>query len=480
MTRLNKVLNFPTRLPPEWGMHLIQRAAPAAALTVLALAASAQPGPAAAPPASAPVLPSSIAAPAVPAPSAGGQRVYDSARQRLVQVRTLLRQQDSQSSVGSGFLVSEQGHFITNYHVVSTMALQPQRYRLVYSTDDGQRGVLQLLAVDVVNDLALLKAADPAPLAARGVMAFRPAEQPLGRGERIFSLGNPLDVGFAVVEGAYNGLVERSFVPTIFFGGSLSSGMSGGPAVDDRGRVIGINVASRRDGEQVSFLVPAAPAQALFEAHRGDAPVTQPMQGEIARQLLAHQQKLTDAFIALPWREAGHARYTIPVPQENFMRCWGGSTPPGSRGLEFERSDCAMDSRIYIDGSLQTGHFSVRHEAYDGRSLGALRFAERYSSSFQNEGFGQKTRQLTAPACREAEVRQAPDALPLRAVTCLRAYRKLPGLYDMSVLVATLDGSTTGAQGRFNAHGVSWDNALRLADHYLKGFAWQPKQPASR
>lgn len=458
-------------------MHLIQRAALAAALTVLALAAGAQPGPAAPPAATVlPVAPSASAAP----PSAGGQRVYDSARQRLVQVRTLLRQQDSQSSVGSGFLVSEQGHFITNYHVVSTMALQPQRYRLVYSTDDGQRGALQLLAVDVVNDLALLKAVDPAPLAARGVMAFRPPDQPLGRGERIFSLGNPLDVGFAVVEGAFNGLVERSFVPTIFFGGSLSSGMSGGPAVDGRGRVIGINVASRRDGEQVSFLVPAAPAQALFEAHRNDPAVTQPMHGEIARQLLVHQQKLTDAFIALPWREAGHARYAIPVPQEDFMRCWGSSTPPGSRGLEFERSDCAMDSRIYIDGSLLTGHFSVRHEAYDGRSLGALRFAERYSSSFQNEGFGLKTRQLTAPACREAEVRQAPDALPLRSVMCLRAYRKLPGLYDMSVLAATLDGRTVGAQGRFDAHGVSWDNALRLADHYLKGFAWQPNQPASR
>lgn len=459
------------------GMHSSQRAALAAALTAFSLGAAAQPAPPGPPPATA--VPAVPAASAVQPPSAGGQRVYDSARQRLVQVRTLLRSQDSQASVGSGFLVSGEGHFVTNYHVVSTMALQPQRYRLVYSTDDGQRGALQLLAVDVVNDLALLKAVDAAPLAARGVLPFRPAQQPLGRGERIFSLGNPLDVGFAVVEGAFNGMVERSFVPTIFFGGSLSAGMSGGPALDDKGRVIGINVASRRDGEQVSFLVPAAPAQALFEAHRADPPVTQPMEAEIARQLLAHQQRLTDAFIALPWRQAGHSRYAIPVPQENFMRCWGGSTPPGSRGLEFERSDCAMDSRIYIDGSLLTGHFSVRHEAYDGRALGALRFSERYSSSFQNEGFGQKTRQLTAPACREAEVRETADALPLRSVICLRAYRKLPGLYDVSVLAATLDSRTLGAQGRFDAHGVSWDNALRLADHYLKGFAWLPNKPAS-
>lgn len=113
------------------------------------------------------------------------------------------------------------------------------------------------------------------------------------------------------------------------------------------------------------------------------------------------------------------------------------------------------------------------------RGLGALRFAERYSGSFHNEGFGGKTRQLTAPACHEGEVRQGPDALPLRSVVCLRAYRKLPGLYDMSVLAATLDARTVGAQGRFDAHGVSWENALRLADHYLKGFAWLPNKPAS-
>ena len=76
----------------------------------------------------------------------------------------------------------------------------------------------------------------------------------MSQGERIYSLGNPLDIGFAVIEGTYNGLVERSFYPTIFFAGSLNPGVSGGPTLDQQGRVIGINVAARRDGEQVSFL----------------------------------------------------------------------------------------------------------------------------------------------------------------------------------------------------------------------------------
>ena len=67
------------------------------------------------------------------------------------------------------------------------------------------------------------------------------------------------------------------------------------------------------------------------------------------------------------------------------------------RGLQFERSDCEMDSRIFVSGSLLTGYVTVRHEAYDGSKLGVLRFAERYSSSFANEQMGRDDRHRTAP-----------------------------------------------------------------------------------
>ncbi len=416
-----------------------------------------------------------IEAPEPPVALTGiAQRVYEAARPRLLQVRTLLAGQDSQSSVGSGFLVSEEGHLITNYHVVSQFALQPSRHRLVYASTDGLQGALQLLAFDVAHDLALLKVVDAAPLHGRGVMAFRPATEPVARGSRLFALGNPLDVGFAVTEGAFNGLVERSFVPTLFFGGSLSAGMSGGPTVDERGRVIGINVATRRDGEQVSFLVPAEFAVALLGRARKEAPITQAVYPQLTEQLLAHQALLTDRFLAQPWRGAGHAHYVIPVPQETFMRCWGQGSPQETRGLQFERSECAMDSRVFVSGSLLLGHLGVRHEIYDGRKLGALRFAERYSSSFRNEFFGSDSSALTAPRCHERNVDR--DGLPLRAVMCLRAYKKLPGLYTLSLLVATLDQSEAGAQGRFDAWGVSFDNATRLAAHYIDGFAWTPTQ----
>jgi serine protease Do len=190
-------------------------------------------------------------------PTGDGQRIYERTRPLLLQVRTLLKTQDSQSSVGSGFLVDTSGLLVTNYHVVSQYALQPGRHRLVYAIRGRPAGRAATAGLRRGARPGLLRPVDPAPLAGRGAVPLRPVADPLARGARIFSLGNPLDVGFAVAEGSYNGPVERSFLRTLFFGGSLSPGMSGGPALDDQGRLIGVNVAARRDGEQVSFLVPA-------------------------------------------------------------------------------------------------------------------------------------------------------------------------------------------------------------------------------
>ena len=448
-----------------------------AALALLASSAAlAQQRPTGAPPPAA-VPPPEIAASAVAAPSApvslSARKVYEQARSQLVQIRTVLKGRASQTSVGSGFFVTPQGHILTNFHVVSEAALKPEQHDLVYVTADGREAPLTILQLDVLHDLALLRAGD-APASGAGkrfdALAFRPANEPLAQGERIYSLGNPLDVGFAVTQGTYNGLVKRSFYPQIFFGGALSAGMSGGPALDEEGHVVGVNVARRIDGEQVSFLVPGEFASALLARGKDAAPIVGSAYPIVDEQLLKHQAALTDRFIAQGWKDATHPRYRVPVPPDVFMRCWGTSTVSQTGGLDFERSDCVMDTRIFV-GEFTTGTISLRHESYDGTKLGALRFASRYAASFRNESFVRLSSQhQTKPRCEEDYIDR--DGLPLRAVVCMRAYKKLPQLYDVAVLVATLDQSETGVQGRFDAQGVSFANAQRLAQHYLDAYRW--------
>jgi hypothetical protein len=416
-------------------------------------------------------------APAAPAPpvSLSARKLYEQARPSLVQIRTLLKGRASQTSVGSGFFVTAQGHIITNFHVVSEAALKPERHDLVYVTADGREAPLAILQLDVLHDLALLRAGDAGASASRpgrtfDALPFRAASEPLAQGERIYSLGNPLDVGFAFTQGTYNGLVARSFYPQIFFGGALSAGMSGGPALDDEGHVVGVNVARRVDGEQVSFLVPAQFATALLASGKDAAPIIAPAYPIVDEQLLKHQAALTERFVEQGWKEATHPRYRVPVPPDVFMRCWGTSTISNTGGLDFERSDCVMDTRIFV-GDFTTGTISLRHESYDGSKLGPLRFASRYAQSFRNESFVRLSQQYqTKPLCNQDYIER--DGLPLRAVVCMRAYKKLPQLYDVAVLVATLDQSQSGVQGRFDAQGVSFANAQRLAQHYLEAFRW--------
>ena len=407
---------------------------------------------------------------AAPAPiSHDAQRVYEGARDKLVQIRTVLRNSDTQASVGSGFFVSSGGLIITNFHVASQLALEPERYRGVYVPVDGKEAPVELLAFDVQHDLALLRVRNAGP--DYPALGFRAKDAPLARGERIYSLGNPRDIGFALAEGTYNGLVQRSFYPRIFFGGAINPGMSGGPVLDESGKVVGINVSKRQDGEQLSFLVPAEFAQDLLARGANAKPLTQPAYPEVTRQLLVHQEQLTQRFLTTPLKAQKHGGYSVPVFDDALARCWGSGRDADFKAFDLERTDCQMDSYLFA-GDVTTGLIQMRYEAYDGPKLGALRFSQIFGQSFGNERFAvQGTRRMTAAECTERYVDR--QGMAMRAVVCMSAYRKLVGLYDVSVLVASLNRPTQGVQGRMDARGVSFGNGLKLVAQYLDGFKWE-------
>jgi serine protease Do len=422
---------------------------------------------------------------AAPAQALSGvaRQMYDQARSKLLQIRVVSKGRTTQTGVGSGFYVSSDGLIVTNFHVISKVALRPDKYQALFLSADGQQGELNLLAFDIRNDLAVLKPTIEAK--APSFFAFRPLTNEVNRGERIFSMGNPLDIGFAVVEGTYNGLIAKSFYPQIFFSGAINPGMSGGPALDEQGRIIGINVAKRLDGESVAFLVPAAKALALLDRTAQMKPaalvptkdkVTEkiaPNIVEITKQLTAHQAELVDRFMSEPLKPQAYGAYRLPLPSEAFFRCWSNDQS-NSTAFKFERTDCRMESRVST-GQFSTGFMAMRHEVYDGRGLNEARYAAVFGEAFRNEGFiATKNGQRTLSQCQESTIDQ--KGLILRAVVCLNALKKHAGLYDMNVLVGSMNEGHTGLQARMDVTGVSYANAQRLLKKYLEGFAWQPAQ----
>jgi hypothetical protein len=249
-------------------------------------------------------------------------------------VRTLLQAAGRQTTIGSGFVVSADGLAITNYHVVSQFALDPRTFRLEYLAPDGARGTLKLLAIDVANDLAVVKLDRPVVVSSGAGSSLPPPFEfdpralanRLPKGERIYAMGNPLDLGFTIVEGTYNGLIDRSYDERIHFSGAINAGMSGGPVTAADGRIVGINVAKRLDGESVGFLVPARHAATLLErARKGPPLAVDKAREEVGRQLDAWQGTFYEAFRAAGFRSAQYGSYRGIESSAPWITCWAAT-----------------------------------------------------------------------------------------------------------------------------------------------------------
>ena len=405
----------------------------------------------------------------LPPPSSAAQHLYASAKNDILQVRSLLKSGRTQSSVGSGFLIGTSNLVVTNYHVVSQFALDPDTYVGEWVDTSGQRGNVELLAVDVLHDLAVLR------VNRNGTGFFKMPDQlaRLTQGQYLYSMGNPLDLGFAISEGAYNGVIARSFYDQLMFTGPINSGMSGGPSVTVDGSVAGVNVSKRLDGELVSFLVPARFAQDLLRKVEQQAKAPADFTSVVAGQLLSHQRAMVDQLLASPLSLKPMGPYQVPVRESEQMRCWGRSNVKADKPFTVDDASCAMESAIFVSGSLQTGQLSIRHQFIRGTGLDKLRFAQLASASFKNEHFGSnKDTRLTGPNCTEDFVKN--KNLPLRAVLCVRAYRKFAGLYDFALLTASTDQGLMSLQSRLDARGVSYDNGMRLSRVFLESLSLAP------
>ena len=433
----------------------------ALAALLAALAAAAQPGPAQ-PSAAAPL-------------STTAERVYELARPRILQVRTLLHAAGRQSSIGSGFVVSADGLAITNYHVVARFALDPRTYRLEYLAPDGSKGPLQLLALDIAHDLAVVKVQG----ASLPFFDFdgRALAGALPKGERIYAMGNPLDLGFTIVEGTYNGLVDKSYDERIHFSGAINAGMSGGPVTAGDGRVVGVNVAKRVDGEQVGFLVPARYAAALLErARKGPPLAVDQARAEVGRQLDAWQSAFHEALRTQGFRSAAIGPYLGLESVAPWMTCWAATNadqvPKPRTAVNTMR--CSSTSGLFVSDSILTGRVDMAFSYYKSIDLNAFQFAKELSQRSESPVYDARAgKRLTGQECRDDFVNAGAARPPLRTTWCMRAYREFEGLYNVTLIALTQDRTREALLAQLTLQGVSYANALALGRRFLEAIEWQ-------
>src|SRR5437588_1734447 len=167
-----------------------------------------------------------------------------------------------QNSLGSGVIVTNEGHIITNNHVVD------QVDEIEVQLSDGRTKKAQLVGADAEVDLAVLKIDEP------GVKPLKLADSDtVQAGDFVLAIGNP----FGFEETVTDGIISSKGRPNRVDGfgdflqtdAAINPGNSGGPLINLNGEVIGINTAiiSRTGGSQgIGFAIPSNTVRVALES----------------------------------------------------------------------------------------------------------------------------------------------------------------------------------------------------------------------
>jgi serine protease Do len=397
--------------------------------------------------------------------SADTQEIFSRYQDRIVQVRILEASSGAKAGVGSGFVASHDGLIVTNYHVISDLVHKPDQYRGEVLTATGHLSPLRLISFDVVHDLALVMTD------IHFEHHFQLETRAIPIGQRLYSIGTPLDLGFTIVEGTYNGLIERSLYEKIHFTGSINPGMSGGPAIMANGRVVGVNVATA--GNQVSFLVPADYVLALLARTKKIEPLDRATAHAMLRsQLLDNQARYMKRLLTAPMVTTSLGAYHVPSRITGFLRCWGDANRSPENIYDQVSQQCSSEDDIYLSSDQSTGIVHFQHDYYSGKKINRFRFYNAYQAQFNSPypRIQATQEEVSRFACHTDFVSHG--GVTFKAALCMRRYKHLPGLYDAVLRAASLNQNNNGVQTTLVLAGVSAENAQKFTRRYLESFSW--------
>lgn len=394
----------------------------------------------------------------------------------IVQVRIINVRSGSRGSHGTGFFIDE-GMLATNYHVISRVVLEPDEYKAVI-TLDGVDLDLEVSAIDVVHDLAIARVSAGRP-------PLRLSERAPERGTRLYSIGNPHNLGTTVVEGNYNGLVADRFFDEIHYAGAINAGMSGGPTLDDRGQVVGVNYAS--SGNQIGHLVPveklrllqanlaAVPPGESVVSEDPDAPTH--LQRQIGDQVRAATHYMLNELLAGDWPEEplGPARVIGKI--HPAMQCWGNSDQDEDTKINTVNRGCnsGQESRFYLSHQLNTGYVEYEFSYLEGESWPSSGFyrlaSDRFGFAWPGNRAGKDD--VGNYQCIDRVVSREGNQDRRKLSYCTRPYVLFDDLFDTFYMGVFIDHKDRVLMEHFTLSGVSREDADRFLAQFINRVGWQ-------
>jgi len=220
------------------------------------------------------------------------------------------RREFKQRSLGSGFIISNDGYILTNNHVVE------KADKILVKISDGKEYEAKVIGTDANTDIALIKIKpdNSLPVAEIG------DSEKVKVGEWVIAIGNPFGLeatvtagiisakGRVIGAGPYDNFIQTD--------ASINPGNSGGPLFNMEGKVIGINTAIVAQGQGIGFAIPVNMAKVILADLKTKGKVTrgwlgisvQDISDDIAKNL-NHKNKsgalVSDVFKGDPAEKAG-------------------------------------------------------------------------------------------------------------------------------------------------------------------------------
>ena len=166
--------------------------------------------------------------------------------------------QGPRRGAGTGFIIDPDGYILTNHHVIEGAE------RIAVRLADGRTLRAERVGSDPDTDIALIKVESPRPLphAALG------DSDSLRVGEWVLAIGNPLAYEHTVTVGVVSFIGRKLFDSSldryIQTDAAINFGNSGGPLINSRGEVIGINAAISSRASNIGFAVPINQASLIL------------------------------------------------------------------------------------------------------------------------------------------------------------------------------------------------------------------------
>jgi hypothetical protein len=392
--------------------------------------------------------------------------IFEKFSHSIFQVKIIDINSASQSSIGTGFVVGDGKLLATNFHVIASMIHHPEQYRAEIFADNISHDV-EIVSFDVVHDLAILKAknntrlGEPIPLS---------LEQ-LSKGKKLYSIGNPHDIGMTVVEGTYNGLVDHRFIESIHFSGSINPGMSGGPTINEAGSVVGINVAT--SGEQIGFLVPVDKLHALLSDVQSSS--SQDYFQLMRQQITHYSDSMIDELLVSEWVMEPMGSGKVIGKISDKLGCWGNSQKKEEVLLEIVSKGCSNKDHIFISRFFSVGFVEYEFQYTKNEDWNSMVFYHfiTQESAGARPGNRANDESVNDYVCKTEVVADEQSSVTKKINYCVRAYKKIINLYDVFYIAMTMDKKNEAIMEHYTLSGVTEKSANRFLERFVGALSWQ-------